>query len=408
METQKTEDKSVFAVLGALSFCHLLNDMMQSLVPSLYPVIKTSFSLSFTDIGLVALTFQMTASLLQPVVGLYTDHRPKPHSLALAMGLTLAGLLLMSVASHFAMLLAAVALMGMGSSVFHPESSRMARAASGGRHGLAQSVFQVGGNAGTSLGPLLAAFVVVPHGQGSVAWFGVAALVAMVILWQVGNWYRTHQLANAKSSRKAAPSSLPRRKIIATLAILLALIFSKYVYLASLHTYYTFYLIHKFNLSIQDAQVYLFVFLFAVAIGTIVGGPIGDRIGRKYVIWGSILGVLPFTLALPYANLAWTAVLTVVIGLILASAFSAIIVYAQELLPGKVGTVAGLFFGLAFGVSALSAALLGRLADLTGIDTVYHLCSFLPAIGLLAAFLPDTGSKAMPAAVRELLPEEAP
>lgn len=396
------KEKSAFAILGALSFCHLLNDMVQSLVPSIYPVIKQSYGFNFTEIGIITLTFQASASILQPMVGFYTDKSPKPYSLVVAMGLTLGGLVLLSVSTNLPMILVSVGLMGVGSSVFHPESSRMARLASGGRHGLAQSVFQVGGNAGLSLGPLLAAFIVAPRGQRSIAWFSVAAIVGMVVLTRIGNWHKTHRLAKTKDKSHSVKAVLPRSKIILSLAILLALILSKYIYLSSINTFYTFYLIHKFNLSIQSAQIYLFIFLFSVAVGTIVGGPVGDRIGRKYVIWGSILGVLPFTLLLPYTNLLWTAVLTVFIGLILASAFSAIVVYAQELLPGKVGTIAGLFFGLAFGASAVGAAFLGKLADITGIDTIYHVCSFLPLIGLLTAFLPDPEK----AARQQARPEE--
>ena len=382
---------AVLAVLAALSFSHFLNDLIQSLVPAIYPILKDSFQLTFTQIGLITLTFQLTASLLQPLVGLYTDRRPMPYSLAIGMGFTLGGLLLLSQADRYVLLLVAAALVGMGSSVFHPESSRMARLASGGRHGLAQSVFQVGGNIGSSSGPLLAAFIVVPHGQSSIAWFSLAALLAIVVLWNVGRWYSSHL-----SARRARPHvqsakhpELTRKKIVYCIAILVALIFSKYFYMASIGTYFTFYLIHKFQLSVQSAQIHLFIFLGAVAFGTLAGGPIGDRFGRKYVIWFSILGVLPFTLALPYANLFWTGVLAVVIGLILSSAFAAILVYAQELVPGKVGTIAGLFFGFAFGLGGLGAALLGQLADLSGIDYVYKVCSFLPAIGILAALLPN-------------------
>jgi MFS transporter, FSR family, fosmidomycin resistance protein len=390
VRAQAAVDGAVFAVLAALSFSHFLNDMIQSLVPAIYPILKTSFQLSFTQVGLITLTFQLTASLLQPLVGLYTDRRPMPFSLAIGMGFTLCGLLLLSQADRYSLLLVAAALVGMGSSVFHPESSRMARAASGGRHGLAQSVFQVGGNIGSSSGPLLAAFIVVPHGQSSIAWFSLAALLAILVLWNVGRWYSSHLSARrAKVSQGTRHPALTRRKIAFCIAILVALIFSKYFYMASIGTYFTFYLIHKFQLSVQSAQIHLFIFLGAVAFGTLAGGPIGDRFGRKYVIWFSILGVLPFTLMLPYANLFWTGILTVAIGLILSSAFAAILVYAQELMPGKVGTVAGLFFGFAFGLGGLGAALLGQLADLAGIDYVYQVCSFLPAIGILAAFLPN-------------------
>ena len=383
-----------YAVLFAISFCHLLNDTMQALLPALYPLLKSAFDLDFGQIGLITLTFQLTASLLQPAVGLYTDHRPKPYSLVAGMGLSLAGLLVLSVAPSFPLLLVSAALVGMGSAVFHPESSRVARMASGGRHGLAQSLFQVGGNTGSALGPLLAAFIVVPRGQRSVAWFSAAALAGMVILTRVGAWYNAHRRAAAKAPSAIRPHDLPRGKVAGALAILLILVFSKNVYLASVSSYYTFYLIEKFGLSVQSAQLHLFVFLGAVAAGTIIGGPVGDRLGRKWVIWASILGVLPFTLALPYVGLFWTGVLSVVIGLILASAFSAILVFAQELVPGRVGMVSGLFFGFAFGTAGIGAALLGDLADRSGIDLVYRLCSYLPALGLLTAFLPDIESGA--------------
>ncbi len=388
---RQAAEATTFVILVALSFSHLLNDMMQSLLPAIYPLLKTQFALSFAQIGLITFTFQFTASLLQPVVGLVTDKRPMPFSLAVGMGFTLIGLLLLSSAGSFALLLVAAGLVGMGSSVFHPESSRIARAASGGRHGMAQSLFQVGGQTGQALGPLLAAFVVVPHGQGSVAWFSLAALLAIVVLLNVGRWYSAARKRMAARPRGAGivVSGLSSRRVTISILILLALIFSKYFYLASLNTYYTFYLIHKFGVSIQTAQILLFVFLGAVAAGTFAGGPIGDRIGRKYVIWGSIMGVLPFTLMLPHANLFWTVVLTVPIGLILASAFSAILVYAQELMPGKVGTVSGMFFGFSFGMGGLGAALLGVLADHTSIDFVYGVCAFLPLIGLLTAFLPN-------------------
>ena len=382
---------TTFVILVALSASHLMNDMMQSLLPAIYPLLKTKFALSFAQIGLITFTFQFTASLLQPVVGVYTDRRPMPFSLAAGMGFTLVGLLLLSSAWSFAILLMAAGLIGLGSSVFHPESSRVARMASGGRHGMAQSLFQVGGNAGSAVGPLLAAFVVVPHGQGSVAWFSLVALLAMIVLANVGRWYRAARLRMAAKPRMQAHGStgLSQRRVTMSILILLALIFSKYFYMASLNTYYTFYLIHKFGVSVQTAQVLLFVFLGAVAAGTFAGGPIGDRIGRKYVIWASILGVLPFTLMLPHANLAWTIVLSVLIGLILASAFSAILVYAQEMMPGKIGMVSGMFFGFAFGMGGLGAALLGVLADHTSIDFVYGVCAFLPLIGLLTVFLPN-------------------
>ena len=380
----------VLRILLTISFCHFLNDMMQSLIPAIYPILKASYHLSFSQVGLITLTNQLTASVLQPVVGVYTDRHPQPFSLPVGMGFTLTGLILLSRAGSFPALLVAVALVGVGSSILHPESSRVARMASGGQHGLAQSVFQVGGNAGGALGPLLAAFFILPRGQGSIAWFGLAALTAIVLLTTVGAWYRRTRAALLKAPRAAAPRpALPRRKVVLALSVLLCLIFSKYFYLASLTSYYTFYLISRFHLSVQNAQIHLFVFLGAVVAGTLIGGPVGDRIGRKKVIWGSILGVLPFTLMLPYANLLWTGLLTVLIGLVLASAFAAILVYAQELIPGKVGTISGLFFGLAFGMGGIGAALLGRLADHTSIIHVYRVCSFLPAIGLLAAFLPD-------------------
>lgn len=383
-------ENTVFRILAAISFCHLLNDMIQSLIPAIYPILKTSFNLNFAQLGLITLTYQMTASLLQPFVGYYTDNRPKPYSLPVGMGLTLGGLLLLSMAANFAMLLIAGALVGTGSAVFHPESSRVARMASGGRPGLAQSVFQVGGNTGSSLGPLLAAFIVVPNGQSSIAWFSVAALIGIILLRRVGAWYKGNPARMPKSRVNIGNhAALPSRKVVISIAILIALVFSKYFYLVSLTSYYTFYLMSKFHVSVRSAQIDLFVFLGAVAVGTMIGGPVGDRVGRKYVIWWSILGVLPFTLLLPYANLFWTRVLSVVIGVILASAFTAILVYAQDLVPGKVGMISGLFFGLAFGMAGIGAALLGELADLTNINFVYRVCSFLPAIGILTWFLPN-------------------
>jgi FSR family fosmidomycin resistance protein-like MFS transporter len=379
------------AVLGAVSAGHFLNDLIQSLLPAVYPLLKANYALDFGQIGLITLVFQVTASLLQPVVGTFTDRRPTWFSLPLGMTFTLGGLLLLSYASYPLLLLAA-ALIGTGSSVFHPESSRIARLASGGRHGFAQSFFQVGGNLGSAMGPLLAAFVVLPRGQGSIAWFAVAALIAIVLLLRVGLWYRVH--ARARTVQLVAVAgALPRRQVMLAIAVLLALIFSKYFYLASLSTYFTFYLMERFALTAQDAQIHLFYFLGAVALGTLVGGPVGDRFGRKYVIWVSILGVLPFTLLLPHASLFWTSVLSIVIGLILSSAFSAILVYATELMPGKVGMIAGLFFGFAFGMGGLGAALLGELADAKGIEYVYRLCAFLPAIGLLTVFLPDVRTR---------------
>jgi FSR family fosmidomycin resistance protein-like MFS transporter len=377
------------SILLAISFSHMLNDLMQSLLPAIYPLLKDSYGLTFGQIGWLAFTFQLTASLLQPLVGSYTDRHPMPFSLATGMGSTLVGLLLLSWAHSYAVLLAAAALIGLGSSVFHPESSRVARMASGGKPGMAQSIFQVGGNAGSAIGPLLAAFIVVPFGQGSVGWFSLLALVGMVVLARVGFWYSARIGARGRAARRAIPeNSLSRGRVAFTVGILLMLIFSKYFYMASLNTYYTFYLIDHFHIPLQTAQIYLFVFLASAAAGIVAGGPIGDRFGRKYVIWGSILGVLPFTLALPFANLFWTVALTVPIGLILSSAFSAILVYAQELMPGRVGTVSGLFFGFAFGTGGLGAAALGHFADLYGITAVYQTCAFLPALGLFAAFLP--------------------
>jgi FSR family fosmidomycin resistance protein-like MFS transporter len=384
---------SAFTVLVALSFCHCLNDLIQSLIPSIYPIIKQNYGLDFAQIGLVTLTFQLTASLLQPAVGMMTDRKPRTWSLPFGMGMTLIGLLLFSRASHYGLILLAAGLVGTGSSIFHPESSRIARLASGGRHGLAQSIFQVGGNAGSSVGPLLAAFIVLPYGQRSIAWFSLVAILAIVVLSAIARWYRTHGKARAKAAAHALRNVVPREKVGRSMAILLSLVFSKHVYLASLTSYYTFYLIERFHLSVRAAQIDLFIFLASVAVGTIVGGPIGDRIGRKRVIWVSILGILPFTLVLPHVGLTATVVLTVIIGLVLASAFPAILVYAQDLVPGKVGTVAGLFFGLAFGIAGIAAAVLGALADVVGIVRVYELCSFLPLIGLLTAFLPEIGQK---------------
>ena len=386
-------ETTTFAILVSLSVCHLLNDLNQSLVPAIYPILKDSYHLDFGQIGLITLAFQLTASMLQPVVGIVTDRRAQPYSLPIAMGCSLVGLLLLSVAHNYGTILFAAALVGIGSSVFHPEASRVARMASGGRHGFAQSLFQVGGSTGSAVGPLLAAFIVVPRGQGSIAWFSAVALVAILLLANVSLWYSRHPSIRSAprggSARGAAYAVLSRRKVMFAIAVLVALLFSKNVYTSSLSSYYTFYLIHKFGLSVQNAQIHLFVFLGAVAAGTFAGGPIGDRFGRKPVIWFSILGAFPFALLLPYATLFWTGVLSVAIGLILASAFSAILVYAQELLPGRVGMVAGMFFGFSFGLGGLGAAALGQIADWTSIETVYRAVSFLPLIGLLTAFLPD-------------------
>ena len=387
--------KTVFPILLAISFSHLLNDTMQSLIPAIYPVVKTTFSLTFAQIGLITLTFQLAASLLQPFVGIYTDRKPQPYSLAIGMGFTLTGLVVLSMAPSFEILILSVALVGIGSSIFHPEASRMAHLASGGRRGMAQSVFQVGGNAGSSIGPLLAALIIVPYGQSNIIWFSLLALLAIIILINVGGWYK--RKIKIRSRRPTVDTfhlqTLPRKKVLISVLILLVLIFSKYFYLASMSSYYTFYMIDKFHVSVQSSQVYLFIFLFSVAAGTLIGGPLGDRFGRKYVIWGSILGVAPFTLLLPHANLFWTAVLTIPIGLILASAFSAILVYAQELIPDKVGMIAGLFFGFAFGMGGIGSAVLGELADRTSIEYVFQICAFLPLIGLITGFLPDIGKK---------------
>jgi len=391
--------RTVVPVLAAISFSHLLNDTIQSLLPAIYPILKSSYSLSFSQVGLMTLTLMVTASVLQPLVGLYTDKRATPYSLVYGMAFSLLGLLLLSVASRLGTLLLAAGLIGVGSAVFHPESSRVARMASGGRHGLAQSVFQVGGNVGSALGPLLAAFLVLPRGQSSIAWASSVALLAIAVLWKVGGWSSHQHRAprpkapvNADAHTISHPEHLAvsEKRVRWSIVVLVALIFSKYFYLASLTNYYTFYLINHFNVSVQAAQIDLFIFLGAVAAGTILGGPIGDRFGRKLVIWVSILGVFPFTFALPYANLFWTQILTVVIGLILASAFSAIVVYAQELMPGRIGLISGLFFGFAFGMGGLGAAVLGRLADATSIVFVYRVCAYLPLIGLLTGFLPDT------------------
>ena len=384
-------DAMAFPILISLSASHMMNDTMQSVIQALYPMFRQSYQLSYGQIGLITLAFQLTASILQPLVGLYTDRRPLPYSLTAGMGSTLIGLLLLSRADSFLFILGAAALVGIGSSVFHPESSRVARMASGGRFGFAQALFQVGGNTGSSLGPLLAAFVVVPLGQHSVGYISLIALVGMAVLFNVGRWYAGNlHLLRPKTTRLAdGVAALSRRRVLGALAILMALMFSKFVYLASLGTYFTFYLIHKFGVSVQGAQIDLFVFLASGAVGTFLGGPIGDRIGRKHLIWGSILGVLPFTLAMPFVGYVWTMILIVPIGLILSSAFSAIVVFAQDLVPGKIGLISGMFFGLAFGLGGLGAAGLGMLADARGIDFVYRVCAFLPAIGLLTAFLPD-------------------
>lgn len=393
--TADRPDGARFRVLGALSFSHFINDMMQSLVLAIYPQLKGDFSLSYVQIGVITLMFQLTASLLQPLVGYYTDKHPTPRALSVGMGFTLLGLLVLAVAPNYAMVLVAAALVGTGSAIFHPESSRIARLASGGRHGFAQSIFQVGGSAGQAMGPLAAAWIIIPFGRSSVASFSALALMAMAVLWQVGNWYRAHRIATASRSNPAAARrpGLPSRVVIIAVGVLMILVVSKSFYISSIHSYYTFYLIDKFGMTVSAAQMYLFVFLFSVAAGTVLGGLVTDRIGRKQVIWLSILGAAPFTLMLPHASLEWTAVLTVLIGLVTAASFSAIIVFAQDLMPGRVGLVAGLFFGLSFGIGGLGAALLGWIADMSDIATVYQICSFIPLIGLLTVFLPELEKK---------------
>jgi FSR family fosmidomycin resistance protein-like MFS transporter len=395
VRTQTDATETVFALLFAISFSHLLNDTIQALLPAIYPVLKESYGLTFTQLGLITLTFQCTASLLQPLVGYITDKRAMPYSLPVGMGMTLVGLLALSQAHSFVTILISSALVGAGSAVFHPEASRIAFMAAGRRRGLAQSLFQVGGNAGSSIGPLLAAWFIVPHGQGALSWFSVIAMVGVLVLFQVGQWQarNLHRIQKRRppvtGAAREVPVELAPRRVVAAVAVLVVLIFSKYVYLASLTSYYTFYLMDRFQVSVQQSQYYLFMFLFAVAAGTIIGGPVGDRIGRKRVIWVSILGVAPFSLWLPHAGLVTTALLSVIIGLILASAFSAILVYAQELMPGKVGMIAGLFFGLAFGIAGIGSAVLGAVADARGINFVFHACAFLPLLGLLTVFLPD-------------------
>jgi FSR family fosmidomycin resistance protein-like MFS transporter len=392
---QPAAETTVFGIIAAISACHLINDMLQSLLPAIYPSLKTELGLSFSQIGLVTLVYQVTASILQPLIGLYADKRPTPLALPGGTLFSLAGLLVLSVAHSYSLLLVGASLLGMGSSVFHPESSRVARMAAGRRHGLAQSMFQVGGNTGSALGPLAAAIVVMRWGQSSLAFFAMLALLSCAILWNVGQWYRHHGLARLSSGKGGAQAvaKLPRGKVLGGIAVLLALIFSKYVYLASLTSYFTFYLIHRFGVSVEVAQLHLFAFLAAVAVGTIAGGPLGDRFGRKYVIWFSILGALPFTLLLPHASLFWTGPLTVMIGLVLASAFPAIVVFAQDLVPGKIGMISGLFFGFSFGMGGVGAAVLGAVADRAGIEMVYAICAWLPAIGLLAILLPDPKSR---------------
>jgi FSR family fosmidomycin resistance protein-like MFS transporter len=382
-------------VLGAISLCHLLNDMMQALLPAVYPILRGEFSLTFAQVGILTLVYQITASILQPLIGFYTDSRPQPYSLPFAMLASMVGLITLAFAPSYDVLLAGAAMLGLGSSIFHPESSRIARLCSGGAHGLAQSVFQVGGNFGSALGPLAAAYIVLPRGQTGLAWFAIAALGGMIIMTALSHWYRSNGHAKRPGKRLVTPNaSITAGQIRMAMTVLVVLIFSKYIYLASITNFYTFYMMHRFGLTTQSAQVCQFVFFAAVATGTVIGGPVGDRIGRKTVIWASILGVLPFTLALPYAGLEMTIALSVVIGVIISSAFPAIVVYAQELIPGRTGMISGMFFGLIFGVGGIGAAVLGSLADRSGIEFVYQLCSYMPLIGLLTALLPNVESTA--------------
>jgi FSR family fosmidomycin resistance protein-like MFS transporter len=398
--SKQLAQQTVFSILFTISFTHFINDLLQAVVPAVYPVIKDKFHLTFTEIGLITLTYQLTASILQPFVGFYTDRRPRPYSLAVSMIFTLLGLAAVAMASSFINILLAVSLIGIGSSIFHPEASRVAHMASGGKKGLAQAIFQLGGNAGSAIGPLLAAIIVVPYGQFNIIWFCLAAVVGIVVLSGIAKWYQEHlnlKALNKSVVKEEIHHSLSKKKVIFSLGILLVLIFSKYFYMASMTSYYTFYLIDKFHLSVQESQVYLFAFMGAVAAGTLFGGPLGDRFGRKYIIWISILGVAPFTLLLPYVSLFWTGILSVIIGLIISSAFSAILVYATELVPGKVGLIAGLFFGLAFGMGGLGSAILGKLADTTSIEYVFKVCAFLPLIGVLTSLLPNIeGNKKSP------------
>ncbi len=383
--------RTLLRVLAAVSLCHCINDMVQSILPSIYPILKTQFQLNFSQIGIITLTFQITASLLQPFIGNFTDRRPMPISLPIGMATTMVGLVMLAFAPTYGLLLLAASLFGIGSAIVHPESSRVARLASGGRHGFAQSFFQVGGNTGSAIGPLLAALLILPVGQRGVLWFTFATLAGIAILLWVSRWYRQelHYHARRKTTHRDLHHHLSPRQVVFALLVLVALVFSKYFYIASLTSYYTFYLISRFHITVASAQLHLFLLFGAIAAGTLIGGPIGDRIGRKYVIWVSILGALPFTLLMPWANLFWTGVLSVFIGVIIASAFSAILVYAQELVPGRIGMISGLFFGLAFGMGGIGAAVLGKLADMTSIETVYHVCAWLPALGLLTALLPN-------------------
>lgn len=396
--SSKNAQATVYSILFAISFSHFLNDLIQSVIPSVYPMLKHNYNLSFAQIGLITLVFQLTASILQPFLGHFTDRKPKPQSLAIGMAFTFSGLVCLAFAGSFLMVLVSVSLIGIGSSVFHPEASRVAHLASGGKKGLAQSIFQVGGNAGSAIGPLLAALIIIPRGQSYISWFALVAVLAILVLTGVGKWYHARlclkKAVSNHNSQQAAIVFPGRKKVVFSLAILLLLIFSKYFYMASMTSYFTFFLIEKFQVSIQQSQIYLFVFLAAVAAGTIIGGPLGDRYGRKHVIWVSILGAAPFTLMLPYASLLWTVILSAIIGIIIASAFSAILVYATDLLPGKVGLVAGLFFGFAFGMGGIGSAVLGWLADRTSIEFVFRVCAFLPLIGIITGFLPNLEHRA--------------
>lgn len=391
--TTDNAQKPVYTILFSIAFAHLLNDLLQAVIPAAYPILKDNYNLTFTQIGLITFSYQMAASLLQPFVGFYTDKNPKPYSQIFGMVFTLSGIVLLAYAGSFAVILAAVVLVGIGSSIFHPESSRVSYLASGGKRGLAQSIFQIGGNTGTAVGPLLIAWIVVPHGQKYIVWFIAVALLAMMVLWRIAQWYQSHLSLTAKQKPVVVLPNLSQARVILSVIILLVLIFSKYFYIAGISSYFTFYLMEKFGVSVKDAQFYLFVFLIAVAAGTLLGGPLGDKFGRKYVIWFSVLGVAPFALLLPHANLLWTSVLSVIIGLLLSSAFPAILVYAQELLPKKLGMVSGLFYGFAFGMGGLGSAILGNLADHRGIEYVYTICAYLPLIGIIACFLPNLNKK---------------
>lgn len=399
MEKSSQQTGTAFTLLSLLALSHMFNDTLQSVIPAIYPLLKNSLALTFTQIGLITLVYQLSSSLFQPVIGIFTDKHPQPYSLPIGMTLSMIGVISLALATHFTHVLLAVFFTGLGSSIFHPEASRLAYLASGGKHGLAQSIFQVGGNFGSSIGPLIALWIITPYGQKNVGWLAIIALLGIGIMLFISKWYKENLILfksknktvkNSVDGNQIKNTSLPKSKVVSAIGILLILVFSKYVYMASLTSYYTFYLINKFGVSIDDAQLYLFIFLFAIAAGTIIGGPVGDRIGRKYVIWFSILGTAPFALLMPYANLTWTCILSIIIGLILSSAFSAILIYAQELVPGKVGLIGGLFFGLAFGIAGIASAILGKIADKTGIQYVYYLCSFLPLLGLVASFLPET------------------